>query len=336
MITFFTSPIGLGHATRDIAIAEELKTDILFASGEGASTLIARKGFNALDVYKPEKFIVESGQLQHVFKWLLRYYLYYKKCKTIAKEILDNHNGLIISDEDFASIAVAKKTGQRRVLITDIIESYFTTGLASVIEKKMNKSMHNIMHTCDCVIIPEVGDDRDNIRYVGPIVRRASADRNTLRKQFCFEKNTILVSSGGTDAGKYLVQKVIEVHRQLQSKLDSELIIVSGPSLELPDSQEYRNLGFVNNMHDLVYAADLVISPAGRSTMDESMAYGTPGIFIPIKNHFEQEQGAARLGFKYEDIFRLDYLIEEKIGCRSNAMDMTGAAKAAKIISMLM
>jgi UDP-N-acetylglucosamine--N-acetylmuramyl-(pentapeptide) pyrophosphoryl-undecaprenol N-acetylglucosamine transferase len=336
MITFFTSPIGLGHATRDIAIAEELKTDILFVSGEGASILIAREGFNTLDVYKSEKFIVESGQLQHVFKWLLRYYLYYKKCKTIAKEILDNHNGLIISDEDFASIAVAKKTGQRHVLITDIIESHFTTGLASVIEKKMNKSMRNIMQTCDCVIIPEVGDDRDNIRYVGPIVRRASADRNMLRKQFCFEKNTILVSSGGTDAGKYLVQKVIEMHRQLQSKLGSELIIVSGPSLKLPDSQEYRNLGFVNNMHDLVYAADLVISLAGRSTMDESMAYGTPGIFIPIKNHFEQEQNAARFGFKYEDIFRLEHLIKEKIGCRSNVVDIKGAARAAKIISMLM
>jgi UDP-N-acetylglucosamine--N-acetylmuramyl-(pentapeptide) pyrophosphoryl-undecaprenol N-acetylglucosamine transferase len=335
MITFFTSPIGLGHATRDIAIAEELKTDILFASGEGASILIARKGFKTLDVYKPEGFIVESGQLQHVFKWLLQYYLYYKKCKKIAKEILEKRNGLIISDEDFASIAVAKKMGQRRVLITDITESHFTTGLASVIEKKMNKSMHNIMQTCDCVIIPELGDDRANIRYVGPVVRRASADRNTLRKRFCFEKNTILVSGGGTDAGKYLIQKAIEVHRQLQSKLDSELIIVSGPSLKLPDSPEYRNLGFVNNMHDLTYAADLVISLAGRSTMDESMAYGTPGIFIPIKNHFEQEQNAARFGFKHEDIFRLEHLIKEKIGYRSNAADMKGAARAAKIISML-
>ena len=334
MITFFTSPIGLGHATRDIAIAEELKTDILFASGEGASTLFARKGFKALDVYTPEKFVVESGQLRHMFKWLLRYYLYYKKCKTIAREILKNRNGLIVSDEDFASLVVAKKLGQRTVLITDISESHFTSGgLASVIEKKMNKSMHNIIQTSDCVIIPESGDDRDNIRYVGPIVRRASADRNTLRKQFCFEKNTILVSSGGTDAGKYLIQKVIDVHRKLQSKLDSELVIVSGPSLKLPDSREYHNLGFVNNMHELVYAADLVISLAGRSTMDESMAYGTPGIFIPIKNHFEQEQGAARLGFKYEDIFRLEYLIKEKIGRRSNAVDAKGAIRAAKIIS---
>jgi UDP-N-acetylglucosamine--N-acetylmuramyl-(pentapeptide) pyrophosphoryl-undecaprenol N-acetylglucosamine transferase len=336
MITFFTSPIGLGHATRDIAIAEELKTDILFVSGEGASILLSRKGFKALDVYKPKKFIVESGQLRHAFKWLLLYYLYYKKCKTIAKEILENRNGLIISDEDFASIAVAEEKDQRRVLITDITESHFTAGPASVVEKKMNKSMHNIMQRCDYVIIPEIGDDKDNICYVGPVVRRASADRNTLRKQFCFEKNTILVSGGGTDAGRYLVQKAIEVHCQIQSKLDSELIIVSGPSLKLPDSQEYRNLGFINNMHDLVYAADLVISLAGRSTIDESTAYGTPGIFIPIRNHFEQEQNAARFGFKYEDIFRLEYLIKEKIGCRSNAVDIKGAARAAKIISLLM
>ena len=37
---------------------------------------------------------------------------------------------------------------------------------------------------------------------------------------------------------------------------------------------------------------DLVVSLAGRSTIDESRVYGTPGIFIPIKDHFEQEQNA--------------------------------------------
>ena len=170
-----------------------------------------------------QKFIVESGQLQNLFKWLIGYYLYYKKCKVIAKEILDNHyDRLIVSDEDFASIAVAKEMGRRCVLITDIIETHFTSGLVSIIEKKMNKSMHKIMQACDCIIIPEVGDDKDNICHVGPIVRQASADRNTLRKQFGFEKNTILVSGGGTDAGKYLIQKAISVHRVLQNTLDSE------------------------------------------------------------------------------------------------------------------
>jgi UDP-N-acetylglucosamine--N-acetylmuramyl-(pentapeptide) pyrophosphoryl-undecaprenol N-acetylglucosamine transferase len=335
VITFFTSPIGLGHATRDIAIAEQLKVDVTFVSGEGAASLIARKGYSTMDVYRPEKFMVESGQLQHSFKWLMDYYSYYKKCKVIAKEILDGRAGFIVSDEDFASIAVCEETSRRRVFITDVTETHFTSGAASIVEKKMNKSMQKMMQTCDYVIIPDAGEDSGNIRHVGPIVRQAGVGRDALRKRFEFTRNTVVASVGGTDAGEYLIEKTIETHRKLQSRLDSELVIVSGPSLKLPDSPDYRNLGFVDNMHELVCAADLVISLAGRSTMDESIAYGTPGIFIPIKGHFEQEEGAARLGYKYEDILRLESLIEEKIGRRSSKADAGGAERAAKIISTL-
>lgn len=335
MITFFTSPIGLGHATRDIAIAEKLRTEINFVSGEGAARLIAKKGYQVTDVYRPEKFVVESGRLKQSFRWLMNYYSYYKRCKVVAKEILEKSEGLIVSDEDFASIAVGEEMGRRRVLITDVTETHFTSGPASMVEKKMNKSMQKMMEACDCVIIPDVGDDSGNVRHVGPIVREVGAGRDALRKQFGFEKSTILLSVGGTDAGRHLIENAVEAHRKLQNRLDSELVIVSGPSLSVPDSPGYRNLGFVDNMHELVYAADLVISLAGRSTMDESMAYGTPGIFIPIKGHFEQEDGAARLGYKYEDIFRLEQLIEEKIGRRADEVNTGGALLAAKIIAAL-
>jgi UDP-N-acetylglucosamine--N-acetylmuramyl-(pentapeptide) pyrophosphoryl-undecaprenol N-acetylglucosamine transferase len=333
MINFFASPIGLGHATRDVAIVEKLSGDILFVSGDAAASFISKRGYKTLDVYRPEKFVVESGQLQQSFKWLMGYYSYYKRCKETAQGILQDHGGLIVSDEDFASIAVGEEMKRKRVLVTDITETHFTSGPASLIEKKMNKSMQKMMQACDCVIIPDDGDDKDNMVHVGPVVRQASADRETLRKRFGLTKKTIVVSVGGTDAGRYLIEKAIEAHRRL--KLDAELVIVSGPSLRLPDSPGYRNLGFVENLHELIYASDLVVSLAGRSTMDESMAYGTPGIFIPIKGHFEQEQGAARLGYKYDDVFRLEALIEEKIGRRNGAADAGGAERAAKIISKL-
>ncbi len=334
MSIFFTSPIGLGHATRDIAIAENLqipKNELLFVSGESAPRLIEKKGYRVMNVYRPEKFIVANGQLQKSFKWLMDYYSYYKKCKLIAKDILKQRDGLIISDEDFASIAVGEELGRKRILVTDVTETHFTSGAASIIERKMNNSMHKMMDACDCVIIPDSGEDHDNVVYVGPIVRNVTADRQTLRQRLNFTRNTILVSVGGTDAGQYLIEKAVESFRKL--KPDAELVIVSGPSLKLPDSPDYRNLGFVDNLHELVCAADLVISLAGRSTMDESIVYGTPGIFIPLKGHFEQEQGAARLGYKYDDIFRLDCLIEEKLGQRNNPSDANGAAKAAEIIS---
>ncbi len=334
MINFFASPIGLGHATRDIAIAEKLKdTDILFVSGEGAARLLSRKGFNAIDAYHPEKFNVESGKLRHSFRWLLDYYSYYKKCKTIAREILAKHDGLVVSDEDFASIAVGEEGHRKRVLITDITETRFTSGAAAIMEKRMNRSMKKMMAACDHVIIPDIGDDKDNVVHVGPIVRQTSADRETLRQQFGFSRKTIILTIGGTDAGRFLVEKTLEAYRKIGTRLDAELVIVSGPALKLADSPDYRNLGFVENLHEMIYAADLVISLAGRSTMDESIAFGTPGIFIPIKKHFEQEQGAARLGYKYEDVFRIESLIQEKLGKRMKEVGSHGAELAAKIVS---
>jgi UDP-N-acetylglucosamine--N-acetylmuramyl-(pentapeptide) pyrophosphoryl-undecaprenol N-acetylglucosamine transferase len=245
-----------------------------------------------------------------------------RNCKGYLKKSL----GLIISDEDFALIAIGKEMKRKCVLITDIIEARFTDGTASFIEKKMNKEMQKMIQACDCIIIPEIGNDKDNIRYVRPIVRQVSADRSTLRKRFDFNKKIILVTVGGTDAAKYLLEKAMVAHRNLKS--DSELVIIAGPSLNLPIPLEYRNLGFMSNLHELIYSADLVISLAGRSTMDKSIVYDTPGIFIPIKNHFEHS--AARLGYKYDDIFRPESLIEEKLSKRNKTLGASGAQRAAK------
>ena len=43
--------------------------------------------------------------------------------------------------------------------------------------------MRNIMKKCDVVILPEEGDDKENIMRVGPIVRTTKNSREELRKQ---------------------------------------------------------------------------------------------------------------------------------------------------------
>jgi len=341
MTLFFTSPLGLGHATRDIAIADKLKSisnEILFVTGAGAYTLISKKGYSVLDLYKPVNFDTELGKLQHHLRWMIRYLSYYRKCKRIAESLLAINSGLMISDEDFASLAIAEKLNRKRILITDIVETHFTRHFGSIIERRTNKIMRRIIHKCTRVIIPCYGDNKDNFVYVGPIVREVRADRITLRKRFGFNKKTIILSTGGTNAGKYLINKSIEAYRKLRKKMDIDLVIVPGPILELADAPDFRNIGFVDNLHEYIYASDLVISLAGRSTMDESMAYGVPGIFIPIKNHFEQEECAKRLGYNYRDISRIDTLIEEKLSSEGNTIgnNNNGAEKAAKLILKLL
>ena len=328
---FFSSPIGLGHVTRDIAIVNNLKDlSVNFVTGSGAAQILKKLEHNVDDVYNPPSFVVENGVLNNQAKWLWNYYQYYKNCKNISKKIIKQNNSeLIISDEDFASLTIAQELKIPNILITDVLETKFTKGITSFIEKKMNKSMMNIIKNCDIVIIPEDGEDLDNIKRIGPIVRKTNYSREELRKKFSFNKKTILISVGGTNAGLFLIQKSITAILKLN--LDVEIILVTGPSIT-KEFENVRNLGFVDNLHEVIYASDLVISLAGKSTIDEVNAYGTPGIFIPIKGHFEQEDNSKNEGFSFEDINRLEKLILEKLDEKRNRINTNGAELAAEII----
>jgi len=334
-LDFFSSPIGLGHATRDIAIANNFENiSTKFVSGKGAATIIKNSGFSVEDLYVPPQFIVENGILKNSARWLWQYYRYYKSCKKISGKIIElDRPNLVISDEDFASLSVAQNKKIPTILVTDILQTNFVNGLASFIEKKMNKSMQMIIKKCDTVIIPEIGSDEGNIKRVGPIIRQTNFSREDLRKKMDFDKKTIVVSIGGTDAGLFLIEKILEVIPKMPQ--DIEVVIVSGPTLSKKFEESIRNLGFVDNLHEIIFAADVLVSLAGKSTIDEARAYGTPAIFIPIKEHFEQEDNAKGEGFVFDDINRLEKLIQEKLDQRRSPVQTSGAIKAYDIIKKM-
>ena len=357
MTLFFSSPIGLGHITRDIAIVKEIAKsfnyyDFSFITGSKAFDFISIENdsseeskFSAHDLYFPPEFSIDEGRLNNSFLWLLKYVSYFRKSKKKVKKWLSTSdmerdtNPLIVTDEDFASLSVGKDLNITRILITDILRTHFIrNGILSGIEKYLNNSMCNLIKSSDCVIIPESGDNHDNLFYVGPIVREIKTTRDELRKRFSFSKFTILVTTGGTSAGDYLTKRALESFTRLQRRYDCDLVVSfsSNISLHGRENESYMNIGFVNNIHEYVYAADLVISLAGKSTIDESLVYGTPGIFIQIKNHFEQEARAKEMGFSYEDINKLDSIMEENLSSfrlKKEKKVSNGAASAAKLIA---
>ena len=335
-ILFFSSPIGLGHATRDLAIINQLKIrSCKVFSGSSAIEFFHQNSIQAQDVYSPPRFDVIDGKLEKSLKWLWSYYRYYKRCKEISSEIISNEKPkLIISDEDFASIAIAQERKIPNIIITDILETKFISGFGGVVEKKMNKTMHEMLDKANRVIIPELGENQNNIIRTGPIVRKIQKNRDELRDILDFKKKTIVLCVGGTDAGIFLINQTIEAIKKIQ--IDVDLVLVSGPKINKKFSDDVRNLGFVSNLHEIIFAADLVISLAGKSTIDESIVYGTPGIFIPIKGHFEQEDNAKEIGFKFEDIFNLKNLIEEKLNKNRNEQQQNGVNLAGMEISKIL
>jgi len=139
-MTFFSSPIGLGHVTRDFAIAEHLQNiSKKFVTGNGAAKFLKQEGYEVDNVYIPPQFVVENGLLEHPLKWLWKYYKYYNQCKDISSKIIKKVNPkLIVSDEDFASLTVAQEKSLPSILITDVLETKFTKGFSSIIEKTMS------------------------------------------------------------------------------------------------------------------------------------------------------------------------------------------------------
>ncbi len=335
-ILFFCSPIGLGHATRDLAIINQLDVKSCeIYSGSSAIEFFQMNDIQANDVYSPPKFEVENGKLEKSLKWLWSYYKYYKKCKEVAYRIIEEKQPkLIISDEDFASIAVAQERKIQNIVITDILETKFTSGFGGMIEKKMNKTMQEMLYKSDRVIIPELGTNEGNIVRTGPIVRKTKKTRDEIRKDLDFKKKTIVVSVGGTDAGLFLIKQTIDAVKKIDENLD--LILVAGPKIKDEFDNEIRNLGFVQNLHEVIFAADLVISLAGKSTIDESIIYGTPGIFIPIKDHFEQEDNAREMGFDFNDVFNLEELIKKSLNTDRNEPQENGVSVAGMEIAKIL
>lgn len=323
---FFTSPIGLGHASRDAAVAGHLD-DVKFVTGGPAATMLSEYGHAVEDVYHPPSFDVRGGRLRNATLWMTRYYMYYRRCRDIAVEMIQRHHpDLVVSDEDFAALAAAKDLGIPSVVITDILETRFLSGaISGRVERRMNGAMRSLMDGCRTVILPEEGPDEHNVRRVGPIVREIAKSRTELRAIHKMDRKTVLVTVGGTDAGAFLLEEMERVAPRIADRAD--VVVVPGPSL---------GGSLVLNLHEMICAADVVVSLAGRSTIDEAAAYGTPGIFVPISGHFEQEDNAKRAGYAPGDQLRLYEMILDRLASPRSPAKTGGAAWAAGAISAIL
>lgn len=324
-ILFAVNPIGLGHASRSVAVANELRKKghtITFLTGYDLPTLfLIKHGYEVLKLLNPPNFSVdEHGVLRNTTLWMIKYIIAYKKAKRIIKNKIDMKKfDLIISDDEFASAKIAKCNDKPYVIITDIIESNFAKNYFSrAIEKRTNRWFHKFFNEAPLTIIPYSGESRDNLIYTGPFVRPIDISRETLRAKWDIEKKTILLTTGGSSFGEFLFKKVITAYKELleEYKQEIDLIIVSSNQLKTEkrdDKAAIRMLGFTRDLHELIYASDLVITLAGKTTIDECMIYGTPVIAIPIKNHFEQERNARKIGYSYNDLFKIKELMRIKL-----------------------
>ena len=314
--------IGLGHAARSIAIAEELVRRhpdlyLFFLAGSPALDLAVAHGFDAMPLPPTPEWFHDRGVIHSMDRWYWEYARYLRFARKFLRKEADwTRFRFLISDGEMATIREAARRSVPTVALIHSVSQAFRGGLVARFAEALGLPWMRSLLNRDsvCVLAVDRGVDLPNATFVGPVIRPFSKGRESLRDDFVFLKRTVLVAPGGSSAGAFLIEEAVKAWRELRLA-DAQMIVVSGPKIKPAGGPDIYNRGFVPHLQDYVLAADLVITLAGKGTMIEALAAGTPVIAIPLKGHPEQEGNLRefRLRYRYEDAFRLKELIPEML-----------------------
>jgi UDP-N-acetylglucosamine--N-acetylmuramyl-(pentapeptide) pyrophosphoryl-undecaprenol N-acetylglucosamine transferase len=338
-ILYGVSPIGFGHASRSVAIGLKLRERSLepeFATGGPAVGFLQSYGFKVHDVVSEPNPSESGGVMKNATLWYLRYWLGYRSTSRRMAELVTKLSPkLIVGDEEFSCVSLAIQRGIPHAMISDELELGFAkSAIAKRIEARVGEWYTNLQRSVSNLLVPSFGTDSGNIHYMTPVTRDVTKTREEARTEhgLPLDSKLILLSSSGSGMKPFLLHKSLDAFRRVCTHSEVFATAGGGPPRE---AGNMRELGIVRDNQNLIAASDLVISTAGKSTIDESASSGTPIIAIPIKNHVEQERNAAELGFSFGDKDRLEELIPKYLGKRSVPANYAGAQKTADYLASL-
>lgn len=394
---FISSPIGLGHARRDVAIADELRTlepdvEIEWLAQDPVTRVLDAKGESvhaASSLMANESGHIESESGEHdlnAFQALRNMdEIQVANFMLIDEVIAEGQYDLVVGDEcweldyqlhenpnlkktsyawltDFVGYIPMPSGGEREAFVAadynaDMIEQVARYG------RIRDKAI--FVGNRDDIIpgtfgpdLPVIGDwteaNYDFAGYVTGFDPSLLGDRAELRAELGYheDEKVTIVSVGGSGVGVDLIRRVVESQAAATGAVsDLRMIVVTGPRIDpatLPQVEgvEYRE--YVDRLYRHLAVADLAIVQGGLTTTMELTAAKVPFIYVPLRNHFEQNvhvrarlerYGAGRF-MDYEDVVpdNLASVMAEEIGRDVDYVDVetNGAAVAASMIAELL
>lgn len=340
-VLYISGSIGLGHVTRDLAIARSLrkrnpKVEIEWLSEDPATSFLRSEGERILEgsskmnhgnrlLPDPDKYDI------NIMRWLASLRKQMSENAKIILDIVKNGNyDLVVGDEAFDLTfefwADPSKKTFPFVMMYDCFgadqmnhnpkDMFFTW----YINRLWGKFIEPGGKVADrFLFVGELEDIEDRslgiflpnrrkvaekgLTFVGNIIRfdpRDYTDKNELRNRLGYGNDPlVIVTKGGTAAGRGLFKLCIKAHAIARKSIPNlKMVIICGPSIppeEMESSDGIEIRGFEPRLYEHIAAADLIITQAGHTTVNETVALGKPFIYFPLENHFDQLETAAKL-----------------------------------------
>ena len=120
------------------------------------------------------------------------------------------------------------------------------------------------------------------------------ADRERLRAELGYDprRPLIVASVGGSGVGIHLLRRIAAGFRELRKEVpEARLLLVCGPRIDPVAIEPVEGMDAVGYVHDLfrtLSCCDLAVVQGGLTTTMELVANRRPFVYIPLRNHFEQ------------------------------------------------
>jgi pimeloyl-ACP methyl ester carboxylesterase/predicted glycosyltransferase len=394
---YLSSPIGLGHGRRDIAIARELRqlhpglkvdwlaqdpvTRLLAANGECIHPLSARLASESRHIE------LEAGEHDlNAFQAIRRMDEVLIKNFMIFQDAVDAGGyDLVIADEawdidhywhehpelkkaklawftDFVGFVPMPSGGENEAFLA----ADYNDEMIGHVERHPGVRDRAIFVGGPEDIVPlSFGKDLPAMRdwiprhfdfsgYVLGQHPQAFGPRAELRQSLGYrpDERVCIVTVGGSGVGTHLIRRILQAWPLARARLpELRMVLVAGPRIDPPSlnvPQGVEVLAFVPDLDRHLAACDLALVQGGLTTCMELTAAGTPFLYFPLKNHFEQNFHVAHRLDRYVAGRRMEFatstpdmiaeamVTELQRPARFKPVEADGAVRAARMLAELL
>ena len=396
-VLYLSSPIGLGHGRRDIAIARELRrlhprlhvdwlaqdpvTRLLEKSGERIHPLSARLASESRHIEEEagEHDLNAFQAIRRMDELLIANFMIFQDAVdaggydlVVADEAWDidhywhEHHELkkakLAWFTDFVGFVPMPSGGEREAFLT----ADYNAEMIGHIERHPGVRDRAIFVGGPEDIVPlGFGKDLPAMRdwvprhfdfsgYVLGQHPHAFGPRAELRQSLGYrpDERVCIVTVGGSGVGTHLIRRILEAWPIARARLpELRMVLVAGPridplSLGVPAGVEVH--AFVPDLDRHLAACDLALVQGGLTTCMELAAAGTPFLYFPLKNHFEQNFHVAHRLDRYAAGRRMEFatstpdmiaeamIAELQKPARFRPVEADGAVRAARMLAELL
>jgi pimeloyl-ACP methyl ester carboxylesterase/predicted glycosyltransferase len=396
-VLYISSPIGLGHARRDLAIARELRrlhpdvqidwlaqhpvTEVLERAGEHvhpASRWLANESAH-IESEATEHDLHCFQALREMDEILLANFM------TFHDLVTEEPYDLVVGDEswevdhflhenpelkrygfawltDFVGYLPMPDGGEREALVA---ADYNAEMIGHIARYPRLRDRAVFVGDPEDIVDERFGPDLPMIRewtqanydfagYVTGFDPGGYADREALRAELGYRPGepVCVVTVGGSGVGHHLLRRVVGAFPEAARRVPGlRMVVVTGPRIDpesVPAADGLEVHAYVHDLHRHLAACDLAVVQGGLTTCMELTATGRPFLYVPLRNHFEQQFHVAHRLRRHRAGRRLDYheatpdllaeAIATEIGREVDYLPVSsgGAARAAAMLAELL